>query len=224
MYGLNRGERKENEIGCLNQFRRAHLVLNEDYKKEEGDIFYTESGLKKIHSYYKGRGIVQVNGLLKHRVSSYRMVPKAKLKQNHFLEDTERASKLFQERKHNYSPRKDNQFCIYALLCPLDYKIKYVGKTTNLYSRYKAHVNEDSIHETNLRKRDWISGLKKSGLVPFSVILETCSMEKSDEREMFWINQFMDAGFDLLNIRAGSSSKTIYGGKIHTKEHNHLTK
>jgi hypothetical protein len=64
---------------------------------------------------------------------------------------------------------------IYGLLCLLDNKVRYVGRTLEPARRFKQHVSESlgahSHHDTP--KVRWINDLDQQGLRPQLVILET---------------------------------------------------
>ena len=67
-------------------------------------------------------------------------------------------------------------------------RIRYIGKTSHLRARYCAHVNPEGA-DTSHRAR-WLRSLKKKGLNPGIVVLETCSEDNSDAYERFWISWF----------------------------------
>jgi len=64
---------------------------------------------------------------------------------------------------------KKVKYSVYGLKDPIDMKIKYVGVTKNITSRYKQHLYSIKICD----KTKWIEELKKSNLRPELVILET---------------------------------------------------
>lgn len=57
---------------------------------------------------------------------------------------------------------------IYALICPIGMKIKYIGKTVNPKRRKREHFN---IFEKT-RKGLWVKQLKKNNLYPIFKFLE----------------------------------------------------
>lgn len=66
---------------------------------------------------------------------------------------------------------------IYYLICPLDGKVRYVGKSTNPKKRLKDHIADTG---TSTGKKKWISKLKKHNLFPIlKIIQETETEEKA---------------------------------------------
>ena len=85
---------------------------------------------------------------------------------------------------------------IYALKDFRDNRIRYVGQTVNLHSRYKTHLFNS--HTKKLRQ--WISSMLLAGSYPVPECLEICDVGDSiDEREKLWINIKTREGCDLLN-------------------------
>lgn len=58
---------------------------------------------------------------------------------------------------------------IYGLKCPVDGKMRYVGKSTNFQSRYKDHIKD--IGDTT-NKKLWIKKLSERKLLPIPVVLD----------------------------------------------------
>lgn len=97
---------------------------------------------------------------------------------------------------------------IYTLTCPLDGQIKYIGRTSQeLKSRASAHYYSN---EGGLNKLLWIEKLKVKRLMPIIEALETVVTDKMQlvyDIEMYWINQFKQWGFNLLNGMHYSENK-----------------
>ena len=73
------------------------------------------------------------------------------------------------------------QYEIYYLICPIDKKVRYVGKSTKAKQRFKDHIKD--FGETT-GKKQWILKLKNKGLVPIlKIIQETDNEEKARELE-----------------------------------------
>lgn len=66
------------------------------------------------------------------------------------------------------------KFKIYALKCPIDGKIRYIGKSANYKQRFKDHVKDTG---DSTSKKVWISQLKQKGLVPILSILAEADTE-----------------------------------------------
>jgi predicted GIY-YIG superfamily endonuclease len=63
---------------------------------------------------------------------------------------------------------------IYALVCPIENKIRYIGKSSNFKTRYRQHC-QDFGNETY--KKMWIQKLKNMSLIPILTILDTSNNE-----------------------------------------------
>lgn len=94
---------------------------------------------------------------------------------------------------------------IYSLSCPIDNKIKYIGKANNPKSRLCEHRR---MRDNNTLKNDWIKSLLDNNLQPVLNILEEVSISDWKEREKFYISQHDD----LLNI-CGGANGSFFGNK-----------
>jgi predicted GIY-YIG superfamily endonuclease len=66
------------------------------------------------------------------------------------------------------------RFKIYYLICPLDGKIRYIGKSTNPKQRLKDHVKD--FGDTTGKKK-WITKLFKKGFSPVLKIVQETDTE-----------------------------------------------
>lgn len=66
------------------------------------------------------------------------------------------------------------KFKIYALKCPIDGKIRYVGKSANFKQRFKDHLKDVG---SSTSKKVWIDTLLKKGLKPILIILDESDSE-----------------------------------------------
>ena len=57
---------------------------------------------------------------------------------------------------------------IYALVDPITFEIRYIGKTNNQYQRYHQHLSENN----KTYKCHWVQSLLARGLLPILQILE----------------------------------------------------
>ena len=107
---------------------------------------------------------------------------------------------------------------IYCITNKINNK-KYIGQTTNLKSRWSAHIygKEIKIDKDINKYSFWFFKLK---------VLEECSAKKIDEREIYWIeklNTYKGYGY---NNSPGGKGLTLYGkdnpmyGKTGSKHHN----
>jgi len=75
---------------------------------------------------------------------------------------------------------------------------KYIGQSTNIEHRKKAHRNSNDTPFDKI--------LKQKGEQNFDFkIIELCSIEKLDEREIYWINYF-NSFYEGYNCNPGGSS------------------
>lgn len=91
---------------------------------------------------------------------------------------------------------------IYALRDPRDGKVFYVGKTIQLQVRFADHCRAGR-REKNPMRRRMILELRKEGFKPILHILESCTDEKWQEREIFWIREYRRLGHPLCNSHIG---------------------
>jgi hypothetical protein len=89
---------------------------------------------------------------------------------------------------------------IYGLVCPLSGGIRYIGKSIKPKERLQNHMNEKSkCHRSN-----WLASLKKDGLKPSLVIIETVPLDVSwQDRERYWILHGRELGWELTNNTCG---------------------
>lgn len=89
---------------------------------------------------------------------------------------------------------------IYALFDPQDDEPRYIGKTKEPETRFKAHCyGSNRTHSSR-----WIQSLKRVGLKPKMVIIEDgLSEDQWPEREQFWIAHYRESGANLTNITDG---------------------
>jgi len=104
------------------------------------------------------------------------------------------------------------EYKIYTLTCPLDGQVKYVGKTysANLKTRLDNHY---SGCEGTLKKLLWIEKLRTENVRPIIEVVETINTDSKkviDETESYWINQFKQWGFNLVNGTHYAQNKRKY--------------
>lgn len=107
---------------------------------------------------------------------------------------------------------KTQIFYIYALKCPFDGIIKYVGCSVQPELRLKiAFKGGDSAKKENKRKFEWFRFLETKGLYPELVILKECvDFEEAVEAEQKYIEEYRPTIFN-------GKSKILY-------RHNHLNR
>lgn len=92
---------------------------------------------------------------------------------------------------------------IYVLKDPKNNEIRYVGQTNDLKRRYNSHLSRclrEYDCEYFTHKSRWLRTILLNGFKPIIEVLETCeSLEKSNEREKYWIDKMSQDGLKLTN-------------------------
>jgi hypothetical protein len=90
---------------------------------------------------------------------------------------------------------------IYALTCPITLSVRYIGITSgNLQRRLQFHLCGK---DYNLDKYQWITGLHSQGLQPDIISIDsiTGTRAQAEQRERYWVYEYIKEGHDLLNIK-----------------------
>ena len=103
---------------------------------------------------------------------------------------------------------------IYVLSNPITAQIRYVGQTNDINQRYRKHLTSKG----NTRKHKWVEGLRRKGLKPNIAILESCTKENVNEREIYIIKELKSLGFDLCNHTKGGEGGDTFSGRTHSEE------
>lgn len=106
---------------------------------------------------------------------------------------------------------------IYALICPLDGNVKYVGKSNNPEKRLKDHCLD--FRCMDLHKANWIRLLRSKKEKPILIILDEVRIWDWQFWEEFWCSYFKSLGYKLFNKRSRNgltyaNSKTFKKGNI----------
>lgn len=94
---------------------------------------------------------------------------------------------------------------IYALSCPKSGKVRYVGRSQNILSRYYGHKASTGKYPVN----KWCAKLKSQGLAP-----DICLLERHAEPEKVeakWIKEFREKGEADLNLHDGGAGIAMSG-------------
>lgn len=92
---------------------------------------------------------------------------------------------------------------IYTLAHPKTGEIRYVGKTTNLKRRTYQHCNTKISKKLNNKHLgNWLLSILNNDLKPTLEIIEEC-VDDWVKYEQYWIEQFKQWGFNLLNLTKG---------------------
>jgi predicted GIY-YIG superfamily endonuclease len=95
---------------------------------------------------------------------------------------------------------------IYTLEHPVTKEVRYIGKTKNPKERFHNHCNR--LHNEHTHKRNWINSLRNQGLKPKMNILDEVTESEWKYWEKFWIEQFRQWGFNLVNHTSGGDGLT----------------
>ncbi len=91
---------------------------------------------------------------------------------------------------------------IYGLYCPLTGCLMYVGQTRqSLKIRLRGHLSTSPVFtpRSQSKKRAWIEFLVKIEQPPVIKVIEVTTLEKANEREIYWINFYRSNGVWLVN-------------------------
>lgn len=99
---------------------------------------------------------------------------------------------------------------IYSLVCPLDGKVKYIGKSNNPYLRFSKHKSlSDKNTGDNILKNEWIRSLLSIGESPILNILEEVDITEWKIKEKYYITKYKDLGNEIFNICGGGNGPTF---------------
>jgi len=94
---------------------------------------------------------------------------------------------------------------IYGLYCPFTDDLHYVGKSTIGMVRPNQHMTNSHSDKIN----EWVYQLKFLGYKPIIKIIEECTIENIDDREIYWINYYKSTGSYLLNVSNNNISNIL---------------
>jgi hypothetical protein len=97
---------------------------------------------------------------------------------------------------------------IYSLKDPETNEIRYIGKTTNINTRLKAHITRSRHNKYHSAR--WVQSVLKRGFRPIIELVEECTEENWVEREKYWIAYYREL-FDLTNILEGGDGGSTFG-------------
>ncbi len=94
---------------------------------------------------------------------------------------------------------------IYVLIDPRDGKTRYLGKTNDPFSRFKAHLGSKKKSTRSPKLFSWIEELKAENLIPELKIVEIVRLEDSRFTEFNWWKKLRGSGEALLNETSPST-------------------
>lgn len=101
---------------------------------------------------------------------------------------------------------------IYYLICPIDNKVKYVGKTKHPELRYKQHIKK--LDKTLTPKRKWLEMLHSKCLEPYMEIVEEVE-DDGRNREQYHVTLNKDT---VLNIHNPDKGRKSFKGRYPSKK------
>lgn len=105
---------------------------------------------------------------------------------------------------------------IYYLRCPKTGQIRYIGQTRrkSISLRLTMHI-QDAKKGKFYHNANWIRQLLSEEMKPTIHLLEETFVENLDEREIYWIKTYREAGYNLTNQTDGGFGHV---GFIQSKE------
>ena len=100
---------------------------------------------------------------------------------------------------------KVNHKFIYAIVCPVENNIIYVGQACSIKSRKISHCSVTS----NTKISNRIAQIKDFGLLPKLIDLDEVPENESYFWEIYYINLMKSWGFDLLNMQLKYKKATL---------------
>lgn len=94
------------------------------------------------------------------------------------------------------------EWVIYALKCPTDGEIRYVGFTRDLHKRMLAHMSNARNRQDDYPVYRWLRKLISHGLKPVPIILQK-GFGDWQNVEQEWIEKCLSSGCVLLNVALG---------------------
>jgi group I intron endonuclease len=104
---------------------------------------------------------------------------------------------------------------IYALTDPEDGRVRYVGQSVQVFTRFNQHLQAASKGASG-RVYNWIRALAKFEKEPMLVILQVCRVASADALERKWVRKFRSS--DLTNLTDGGSGNAGYRHTEETKK------
>jgi hypothetical protein len=170
---------------CLVNLR--HTVLSKDadyYVNKYDEYIYTDTGFKKIKTYFGKKGIQPERG--KPKQVSYH---KSNVTNNGFMSDWKQKSvkrEEVREKKISKGIKSPRNYFVYSLQNPLTKDIFYIGRTSNPRKRLWAHcLNNEYNNKSNPKLQSYIKKLVKNDNTPIlKVLFETNDFQVAQDKEV----------------------------------------
>lgn len=111
---------------------------------------------------------------------------------------------------------RKKHYLIYGLLDLRTNQIRYIGKSSCGIERAWHHYKPCRLEKDKTHKGNWIRQLLAAGTIYGAYILEECSSELLNQREIAWIAHARILGWPLTNHTDGGDGLS---GHIFTEEH-----
>lgn len=99
---------------------------------------------------------------------------------------------------------EDDVIYIYALRCPVERTVRYIGKSENPQKRHKSHISAARCGATKHQCADWIRRLHAQGFEPeLHVLAQVPEGIRWQDVERSYIANAKSAGWNLLNSTQG---------------------
>lgn len=95
-----------------------------------------------------------------------------------------------------------NENIIYALRCPFTERTHYIGKSTQGLTRPMQHLTDS--HSRKIR--EWVADLAIIGEKPIITVIDYANEKTINERERFWIAEYLRRGAVLFNEQGVKAS------------------
>ena len=87
--------------------------------------------------------------------------------------------------------------------------IRYIGKAKNLKDRLRRHLGKYYLNSEINHKNNWIKSELSKGNTILIREIESVNEENWIEREIYWIEQYKQLGFKLVNTTEGGEGITL---------------
>lgn len=108
-----------------------------------------------------------------------------------------------------YYPKIESNIFIYKIICPIRNEVKYIGQTTMGIKRFYTHITD---RDKPYPLYKWMSILYKKGIRPIFEIVEYCTTEELNIKEIYHISLYKK----LYNLTEGGKYNMM------SKNHNSI--
>lgn len=110
---------------------------------------------------------------------------------------------------------------VYKLVDPTTGEVRYIGQTcVGLRERLRQHINKS--YNSNTHVANWIKSLRAKGVKPVIELIEKCSIDDLDSREIHYINYFRESGAKITNLLGGGQKNRVFTDEVKAKISNSL--